>query len=260
MRSVNAAAAIAARADVDDAGTSLLNQVVALQAASRAVVFDDYQAEYESKAAEFVVGITAAIDGFYQQLHAATASAARLVGQRVTPTVDVKTLAGLDAEISRSPAHPLAARMRAIRRELELLRWLSTVRNKAVQHRSETGYYGNRAIILRSGVALLRKPDPPSPPDARKAKDLLRGLIRKHEVPLDPGDGDHEAVAYLDLLAHALFAIAPSDSDAARRVVQAARVHYVVASADVVNNADAALEALVELGAANPTSAASGKR
>lgn len=253
---MSAAAARASRTDLDDPGTSLLNQVVAVQSASRAVAFDDYRAEYDEHQAEFFVSVTAGIDSFYQQMHAATATAARLVGRHAAPKIDVKTLAALQAELERSPEHPLAPRLRAIRRQVGLLRWLSTVRNKAVQHRAEEGYLGNRGMVLQSGIAIMRKPGPPAPADARKAKDLLRGLIRKYAVPLDPGEGDYEAVAYLDFLSHALFATEKSDFDTARRVIEDARVHNLIVCVDLVNNADTALAALIDLVPPNPTSPA----
>jgi hypothetical protein len=47
----------------------------------------------------------------------------------------------------------------ASRRELDLLRWLCTVRNKAIQHRAEEGYTGGCGVVMPSRFALLSATD-----------------------------------------------------------------------------------------------------
>jgi hypothetical protein len=47
-----------------------------------------------------------------------------------------------------------------------------------------------------------------------KAKALLRGLIRRYGLRLDPGEGNREAIAYLDVVAHA------AEYDSARAIVE----------------------------------------
>jgi hypothetical protein len=121
----------------------------------------DFRAAYEHEQAGFYVKTVAAADALYQQLHAATAAAARLVGGSANePLLNVRSIAALDAAMAKAPAHPLAASFRRIRREVALLRWLSTVRNKAVQHRAEEGYVTSERdrARLRHGVEPQARP------------------------------------------------------------------------------------------------------
>jgi hypothetical protein len=166
------AAARASRTGLDDPGTSLVNQVVSLRSAADAVVFDDYRAEYDRNQAEFFVSVTTGIDRFYQQLHAATASAARLVGQHASPKIDVKTLAALDADLAQTPGHSLAPRLRAIRREVNLLRWLSTVRNKAVSSPRATRLSGSPPSCDTPPAPTTKKPTSITP--AHTSSDVVR--------------------------------------------------------------------------------------
>jgi hypothetical protein len=247
--------AVAQRASTDrgTAAHSLLNQVVALQATADAVALADYRSAYESGGADFYVQTVAGIDAAYQQMHAAVAAAAQLVGANVHPAIRTRTLVGLQNGADATGPHPLAGQLRAIRREVELLRWLSTVRNKAVQHRSEEGYLESMAIVLVSAFVVSRKPGPPPASELRKARSLLRGLIRRYGLSLDPGDGEREAVAYLDVISHALLPTSPAEYDAARTVVAAAGMHDLIVSHDLFTNADGALAALIGLSPTRPS-------
>lgn len=253
-RTLTAVAQRATSAD-DDIARSLLNQIVTLQATADSLWIPDFRAAYEHEQAEFYVRTVAAADALYQQLHAATAAAARLVGGSANePLLNVRSLAALDAAVAKAPTHPLAASFRRVRREVALLRWLSTVRNKAVQHRAEEGYVTSTAIVLVSAIVFSRKSDPPEGDEVRKAKALLRGLIRRYGLGLDPGEGNREAIAYLDVVSHALFATTPAEYDSARAIVERAAMHDLVVSQDLLSNADAALAQLIDLIPPNPSS------
>lgn len=169
------------------------------------------------------------------------------------PTIDVRSLTALEIAVSKTLEHPLAASFRRVRREVALLRWLSTVRNKAVQHRAEEGYLGSAAMVLTSAIVLSRRLEPPEAVEVRRAKSLLSGLIRRYGLSFDPGDGEREVIAYLDVISHALFGVAPADFDSARVVVERASMHDLVVSRELLSNADAALASLVDLIPPNPS-------
>jgi len=94
------------------------------------------------------------------------------VGATASPAVEVTSLACLDDYVAKHPTEQLASQMRSIRREVRLLSWVCTVRNKAVQHRHENGYTGNRAIVPLDGFAIMRKPLPAPPENVRKAREM----------------------------------------------------------------------------------------
>jgi hypothetical protein len=103
-------------------------------------------------------------------------------------------------------------------------------------------------------MVLSRKPDPPESDEVHKAKALLRGLIRRYGLGLDPGEGNREAIAYLEVVSHALLATTPAEYDSARAIVERAAMHDLVVSQDLLSNADAALAQLIGLIPPNPSS------
>ncbi len=242
----------------DDPARSLLNQIVSLQATADPLWITDFRAGYDREPAEFYVRVVANTEALYQQLHAATAAAARLVGASAAAgsPLDVPSLASLEAVLDKDVAHPMAASFRRVRREVALLRWLSTVRNKAVQHRSEEGYLDSDAIVLQSAMVFLRKPGSVQDREVRRARDLLRGLVRRYDLSLDPDHGQRETIAYLDVVSHALFPTAPAQFDSARVAVERAAVHDLVVSQDLLSNADVAMSRIIELIPRNPASPA----
>jgi hypothetical protein len=158
----------------------------------------------------------------------------------------VTGLAQLDAE-AQAQEHPLATGLGRRRREIDLLRWLLQVRNKAIQHRAESGYVGMRGVVLPDAFALLPGSAPLATQVIRKANDLFVGLHRRHG---DPGQGRTESrdiVTYLDLFSHSLLEVSPTDFDSARRVIAEASAFDVVVSGPMLRNADAALAALIQL-------------
>lgn len=211
------------------------------------MALDGYQAAYERGHAEFFQTFSSGLESLYQQLHAATAETARLVGAAAKPAVDVTSLAGLDDYVARHPTEQLASQVEGIRREVRLLSWICTVRNKAVQHRHENGYTGNRAMVPLDGFAVMRKPLPATPEIVRKARGMLRGLVRPYGIALDTETGDVEMITYLDFVSHSLYAVSRDEFDRARAVVAEAAAHDLVVSLPFLATVDQALAALIAL-------------
>jgi hypothetical protein len=128
-----------------------------------------------------------------------------------------------------------------------MLRWLATVRNKAVQHRAQNGYIDNNAIVLTDGFVLIRKPTPPASAVVHKARAALVGLVREFGLNLETEVGAHETVAYLDLVSHGILRSHPGRADPARAIVEQAGVHNIVMSAAVLDNIAWAVGGLIEL-------------
>lgn len=246
LRNTSPAKSLDEVASLDDLGTVLINQIVMLQLLGRLLSID-YRACYESdEQAEGFLKLTLYTEGLYQQIHAAVTTAAVLVGSHAAPVVVVKGLSDLDQRVVVE-GHELAAQLRRNRREVSLLRWLLRVRNKAIQHRAEAGYVGSRGIVLPEGFALLHASRPIAPEVRQKANDLFVGLHRRYGNPEQQRVESREVVTYLDLMSHSLFAEAPSDFDAARRIVEEARALDVVVSPAMLENADVALAVLIGL-------------
>jgi hypothetical protein len=243
-KSLQAAAVRAPRESIDDIDTALVRQVAVLQVAGRLLQVD-YQHVHETENGGWLK-LAFFAEGLYQQLHATVTTAAVLVGQRGSPPVEATGLASLQEALARQPEHDLNAALHRIRREVRLLRWLGTVRNKALQHRAETGYLGGRGIVLREAYALLHHPVGPDAQSIRKAKALFIGMSRRYGAWLTDAVDGREMVTYLDLASHELFAPAPNDFDTCRRLVEAAKAHDLVVSAPLLENADTALSALIE--------------
>lgn len=224
-----------------------------LRTTASPLALDAYQDAYNARPADVFQTFYSGLDSLYQQLHAVIESATHRVQVRSSPVIASSSLATLDQHFANGGrGHPLAGSWRNIRREIGLLRWVSTVRNKAVQHRDENGYIGNRAIVLTDGFALLRKPLGIGAVELRKARELLRGLVRRYGVRLDPEVGDVEIVTYLDFVSHSLLAISPTQYDRARDVVAEAQRHDLIVSLPFLANVDHALAALIDLAPADP--------
>jgi hypothetical protein len=225
-----------------------------LQTVSAPLALDGYQAVYERAQAEFFQTFSSGLDSLYQQLHAAAAETAGLVGSAARLAVDVTSLAGLNDYVAKHPTEQLASQVRGIRREVRLLSWICTVRNKAVQHRHENGYTGNRAMVPFDGFAMMRKPLPATPEIVRKARKMLRGLVRRYGIALDTETGDVEMITYLDLVSHSLYPVSPGEFDRARAVVAKAARHDLIVSLPFLATVDRALAALIALTPENPSS------
>jgi len=238
-----------------------MHRALSLQTVSAPLMVDGYQAHYESAPAEFWQTFSTGLESMYQQLHAAAGEAARLIAAGASAPVTIGSLIGLDSFVAKNPAHELATQLRGIRREIGLLRWVCTVRNKAEQHRHENGYFGNRGIVMVDGFALARKPLGEAPEMVRKARNLLRGFVRRYGIALDPESGETEIITYLDFVSHSLYSLSPGEFDRARAVVAEAERHDLIVSLAFLTNVDQALASLIALvpeSADSPFAAASG--
>jgi hypothetical protein len=216
-----------------------------LQYAGRGLAVD-YRAVYEQGADGFAQ-LVFFTEGLYHQLHAVATTAAVLVGETATPTLKVRSLGHLLGRLDGQPQHPLNESRHARRRELGLLDWLGQVRNVALQHRAERAYTGNRGIVPLDGFALLRTVEPVDSQALRKARDLFRGMTNKYGGWTHQPNTNREALTYLDLASHELFREAPADFDTCRRVVTDAQCYDLVVSLPMLENADAALAALIDM-------------
>ena len=161
--------------DAHDLPTALLRGVAAIQVAS-ALLDVDYQAAHESDHTGWL-RLSFFAEGLYQQLHATTSMAVMLADRANPPTFGRKSLREYLDAIDRQPDHPTAARVADSRRELDLLCWLCTVRNKAIQHRAEEGYTGGRAVIMPSRFAQLSATDQPTPEAIEDAIETFQDLV-----------------------------------------------------------------------------------
>lgn len=231
--------------DAHDVAGALLRGCVALHLAGT-LLDVDYQATHESDATGWL-RLSFFTEGLYQQLHAVTTIGVMLVDSAYPPATGRKSLAGLLDSVDHSPEHPLSERVAAARRELDLLRWLCTVRNKAIQHRAEEGYTGGRGVIMPSRFALLTAADPPAP----EAIDWAILTFQTLSQTFGPWDlsppRSREAITYLDFASHELMPADPEHFDIARRAVEGARVYDVVVSPPMFENTDAALSHLIAL-------------
>jgi hypothetical protein len=243
--SLTSATARADREAIDDIGTLLMRQVAMLDMLGRFLSID-YRKLYEAEQAEGWLKLVLYTEALYQQLHATVTTAAVLVGERARPPLSVSGLAQLDSSASEQN-HPVAAELGRRRRKVDLLRWLLQVRNTAIQHRAEAGYVGSRGVVLPEAFALINASTPLRPAVRRKANDLFVGLHRRYGNLQQARVESREIVTYLDLFSHSILETAPSDFDAARRVVVEARAFDVVVSRPMLRNADTALAALIEI-------------
>lgn len=235
-----------------DLGSTIVLALTNLEAVGAVFRTPNYQTVYNEHPAEVFQDLSMRADGIYQQLHALCEQITQLIRQATEPPLAASSLGGLAAEADKK-GHPLSAALRSRRRELNLLTWLCAVRNKAVQHRAENGYHDNNAIVLTDGFVLLRNPVPPKSSIARKAQAALRGLVIDFGLDLDiEHAGAQETVAYLDLVAHGLVRQHPARADPARRVIEEAGLHYVCASAAILDNMAWALGRLLEIAPEHP--------
>lgn len=244
-RSLAAAAERADPQSIDHPGTSLAFQTTVLQFAGQGLTVN-YRGLYE-RGPQGWAQLVFFTEGLYQQLHVVATTASVLIGDTATPPLKVKSLSGLLRKLDKDPRHALNQRRHAQRRELALLSWLCDARNVALQHGAENAYTGNRLIPLQDGFASMRTVEPVDAAALRKARDLFRGMTNKYGAWNETPNTDREALIYLDLGSHELFDLAPSDFDTCRQVVANARCFDLVVSLPLLENADRALAALIEL-------------
>lgn len=246
FRSVAAASQRAEPNSIDSLGTALTRQVVILQAAARLLRVN--YASYCANEPDGWARLVLFTEALYQQIHAAVTTAAVLVARTADPPLkDVGSLSNLRTKLENNRSHPLEVELRRQRRTIALLTWLLEARNCAIQHRAERGYLNGQQMVLLDGFVLITRSQLIDPSVLRKARDLFRGLNGKYGEWNQVPNNDREALTYLDLASHELWDLAPSDFDSCRRVLAEAGSFDLVVSLPVLENADAALSALIEL-------------
>jgi hypothetical protein len=192
-------------------------------------------------------------EGLYQQMHAAATTAAVLLARTATPPLkNVGSLSDLVRKLDANPSHTLALELRRERRAIGLLTWFLEARNRTIQHRAERSYVNEQGMSLEDGFVLIRRSETIDPAALHKARDLFRGICNKYGEWDETPNNDREALTYLDLGSHELWSPAPSDYDSCRRVVEGAGAYDLVISLPVLENADAALSALIEMAPTHP--------
>jgi hypothetical protein len=234
-----------AATDGHDLHSALLRGVSALHLAG--ILLDvDYKATHEGNATGWL-RLSFMTEGLYQQLHATTAMAVMLVDSRSPSPIGCTSIGTYLDAVDRDPAHFLANDVVASRRELDLLRWLCTVRNKAIQHRAEHGYTGGRSVVMPGHFALLYATDHPTSAAVDHAYNVFATMRSK----LGPWEVEpvrsREVVTYLDFASHELLDVATGDYDIARAAVADARAFDAIVSAPMLENADKALAKLITL-------------
>jgi hypothetical protein len=238
------------RTNAHDLPTALLRGVTALHLAGT-LLDVDYKAVHESDQTGWL-RLSFITEGLYQQLHATVAMAVMLADRGAANPMGCKSIATYLDGIDRSSDHPLAGAVAAARRELDLLRWLCTVRNKAIQHRAEHGYTGGRSVVMPGHFALLYATDHPTPTAIDDAHNVFATLSAK----LGPWEVEpvrsREVITYLDFASHELLAHHPPDYDTARTTIAKARAFDIVVSAPMLENTDTALAKLIALATPAP--------
>jgi hypothetical protein len=229
-----------------DAAKSVLFGLGSLRAAGALFRAADYQVAYNAEPLEALQALIAGVESVYQHTHSLSESVAHLIATTATPPLPAGGLQAV-VDTAEKANHPVAPALRARHRELQLLRWLGTVRNKAIQHRAQNGFIDNNAMVAKDLFVLFRKPTEPAPVVAKKARACLTGLVRRFSIPLDPGPGPREAVAYLDAVSHGLLRVHPNRADPARRLVEEAAQYDVLMSAAALDNIGWALASLIEV-------------
>jgi hypothetical protein len=211
----------------------------------------DYRAVHESDQTGWL-RLSFITEGLYQQLHATVAMAVMLADRRAADPMGCESIATYLDALDRRSDHPLAVEVAAARRELDLLRWLCTVRNKAIQHRAEQGYTGGRSVVMPDHFALLYATDHPNRAAIHHAHDVFAALSAK----LGPWEiapvRSREVVTYLDFASHELLADHPREYDTARDTIADARAFDIVVSAPMLENTDTALAKLIALATPAP--------
>lgn len=241
-----------------DRGQLLARQVVILAGAADLLSVNFAAAMQSHDATREWLKLNFYLDGFYQQLHATSSTATILVARSQTPRLksvtregkptEVDGLAALQSALDAHPEHPLNPPARRIKRELALLRWLCDVRNRAVQHRAERGYTMEGFLPQDHGIAVLRRATEKLDPKAiRNAAAYFRGLERLRGKWNEQPSDEREALVFLDWASHELWDIDPAAYEQSRRLVKAASAYDLVFSLPLIENADAALAAVIGL-------------
>ncbi|WP_249019738.1 hypothetical protein [Conexibacter sp. S30A1] len=234
------------RTPTADAAKSLLFGIGSLRTAGVMFRAANYQVAYNAQPLETLQALITSAESVYQHTHSLSEGVAHLIATTANPPLPTGGLQVV-VETAEKTNHPIAPALRARRRELQLLKWLGTVRNKAIQHRAENGYIDNNAMVARDVFVLFRKPTEPPLALAKKTRSCLTGLIKTFSIPLDPGTGSRESVAYLDAVSHGLLQAHPNRADPARRIVEEAAQHDVLMSAAALDNIGWALASLIEV-------------
>jgi hypothetical protein len=230
--------------------TALLRGVSALHLAG--VLLDvDYRVVHESDETGWL-RLSFITEGLYQQLHATVAMAVMLVDRHTANPIGCTSIATYLDAVDRSPAHPLGFEVASARREFDLLRWLCTVRNKAIQHRAEHGYTGGRSVVMPGQSALLYATDHPDSAAIDRAYNVFTALCAKLGPWQVAPVRSREIVTYLDFASHELLAAHPHDYDTARATIAEARAFDIVVSAPMLENADTGLAKLIALATPDP--------
>ena len=129
--------------------------VILWQRSAEPLLAPDYQARYAVLGADFYLDSLLGTVGFYQQLHVVVAGAVVLARSCADPPIPkIESLQALGDELRKHPDAELRGRFEAIQREVRYLKWLWTVRNKAVQHRAGNEHYSSDGIFSAMGLRL----------------------------------------------------------------------------------------------------------
>jgi hypothetical protein len=225
---------------------ALMMDVILWKRASQLLLSPDYQAEYEAEPGEYFLDALLRTITFYQSLHSVVAGAVVLARSCTnSPVPKTESLGEFQTAIIASSDEELRDRFADIRREIEMLKWLATVRNKAIQHRAGNKHYDSHGIILRDGLAFIRRHQPMDDEFLTKPRQELKRLNEQHQLTLDTA-GTSEVFAYLDLVSQSFYGADDDEFDGIRAIVEGARLYQVIMSQRLIENVDAALAALFD--------------
>jgi hypothetical protein len=226
---------------------ALMMDVVLWGRSARPLLSADYQAQHTAQGAEFFLESLLRTIAFYQQLHvviAGTVVLARLCAEPPIPKIE--SLQKLEEELGKHPDVELKGRLAGIQREVRYLRWLGSVRNKAVQHRAGNEHYSSDGILLPDGLAFIRRHQPLDDHVVIPAREELERLNRIYGLALDTA-GTSEVFAYLDLVSQQFYGAMDDEFDQLRRLIQNPRLYQVIMSPHLIENVDHALAALITM-------------
>lgn len=246
------AATRADRESTSHPAKGIVLSIASLRSAGEVFRKPDLRAVYNADPLATFTDFQTRAESIYQNVHRLCEATALLIES--AESIGGKPNLGGQLRHAAATKHPFAAALGSRSREIELLQWLATVRNKAIQHAASNGYTDNKGVMARAGFVMIRAVAPPDSKTVHKARALLVGLTRQFGAADDPGSGAQEAIAFLDLASHKIYRDHPGRVDPARRIVMDAKVHYIVVSSDMLDNVAWALGRVLELLPEHPRS------
>ena len=228
---------------------ALLGDITILARLADALTERNYVWAYESGPEKFFESKIQNVPALFQQLHATVALSSHVIRQN-HGYEDGENI-GAVREVARSWPGLRAASV-PIDRELRLLDYLCTVRNKVVQHRGPEGQAIPGISLHADGFYYSGRRATINPALVKRARKMLAAVCSTHGFRLPPANSPEELFFHLELVAHLLWEQDTAASNRAFKLVWEARPYAAVVSIAMLANVDRSLGALLDLAAISP--------